>query len=124
MEKRLFETKLEALIACRNHWQFMEITGSSDKGEYEPSFEWDSGCACCEYIKEAYYLEVLILKKYCDSCPLRGYAWEKDCLLSENSFYANWVKADTPELRQFWAGRMVYACNQAIEKHLLNGKED
>lgn len=120
MEKRLFETKLEALIACRNHWQFMEIIGSSDKGEYEPSLEWVSGCACCEYSKEEYDSEVPLFNAYCKYCPLRGYAWERRCCWNEQSFYVDWCNARTLELRQYWANRMVYACNQAIENYLLN----
>ena len=120
MEKRLFETKLEALIACRNHWQFMEIIGSPTKYDYGPANEWFNKCACCEYAKEMCNFSI---KSCCELCPLRGYAWKSYCSYNKKSFYEDWCAAETLEQRQFYAGRMVYACNQAIENYLLN-KED
>ena len=120
MEKRLFETKFEALIACRNHWQFMWITGSHNKYDYGPANEWYSSCACCEYDKGMLNFSIRSKKSYCEFCPLRGYAWERYCSYNKKSFYGHWYAAETLEQRQFYAGRMVYACNQAIENYLLN----
>ena len=120
MGKRLFETKFEALIACRNHWYVMWITGSSDKCEYKPSSKWDNNCACCEYANETQGREATNQIAYCKACPLIGYAWEVYCIFSGQSFYRDWCRSKTLEQRQFYAGRMVYACNQAIENYLLN----
>ena len=114
------ELNLDTLIACRNHWYVMEMTGSSYKHDYKPSFWWSNACACCEYVKGEYGLKVLQTIASCKACPLAGYAWETCCIFSGQSFYEDWGKARTLEQRQFCAGRMVYACNQAIENYLLN----
>lgn len=118
-----FKTKLEALIACRNHWQFMEITKSGEKKDYEPSSEWDNNCAVCHFAGANH-----VGGRNCQKCALKGFAWFEDCEEHEEdfeSFYENWVECtfedEGPQKhqRQFWANRMVYACNQAIENYLL-----
>ena len=114
MDKRLFKTELEALISCRNHWQFMWITGSKSKDDYEPARKWNSYCAVCEW--DGYNLGT------CRDCPLSGYAWKVFCN-STKSFWRGWLRSKSINQRRFWANRMVYACNQAIENYLLN-KED
>ena len=114
-----FKNKLEALIACRNQWQFMEITGSDEKGDYEPSHDWDNGCACCDFVQ----LEGRFRgPDGCNGCPLVTYAWPATgygCERRGSSFFKSWQGSVTIEQRQFWANRMVYACNQAIENFLL-----
>lgn len=123
MKESLFKTELECLITCRNHWQFMWITGSPDKYDYGPANKWDNKCACCEYAKEIFNFNRPLKGNCCKFCPLTGYAWKSGCSYNKRSFYDNWCEAKTHEQRQFWANRMVYACNQAIENYLLNKKE-
>src|SRR5574343_651126 len=108
MRKRVFKTELEALIACRNHWQFLEITRGWDKTEYKPSKKWDIECAMCQWDN--------MFNGDCTHCLLSNYAWKEYCTIgNNNSFWKMWANADTPEQRKFYANRMVYACNQAIE---------
>ena len=40
-------TELDALRKCRNHWQWLMITGNWYKDDYEPSDKWLDSCACC-----------------------------------------------------------------------------
>lgn len=108
-----FKYLLEALIAGRNQWQILLITGSKIKWEYPPSEEWIGECACCQFIRN----------EPCDKCPLNGYAWKNDCTLSNDSFYDEWLyhqkDINYEEERKYWAGRMVWAFNQAIEHEIL-----
>lgn len=115
MAKRLFKTKFEALIACRNHWQFMEITGSRNNHAYAPAENWYLFSAACEW--DRYF------RSDCENCILRGYAWEDFC---DNpcSLWSKWAEPTGTKHTKFYANRMVYACNQAIEGYLLNEKED
>ena len=126
MGEQIFKTELEALIACRNHWQFMEITNDTQKSSYEPSELWDNKCAVCHFAGINDYGN-----RNCRKCPLRGCAWKYNCEKCEDgfdSFYQRWrytkYKNNEPWIskRRFWANRMVYACNQAIENLLLNKK--
>ena len=127
-----FSTPLEALYACRNHWSWLAITGSSDKDGYRPSKGWAFWCACCEYMGHRnggynYYGEYV-----CNHCPLTTYAWGQSensdlapCdTASTNSIYVAWIVATTPELRSKYALQMVQACNRAIEDILLNPSKE
>lgn len=109
-------TQWESLIKCRNHWQWLWITGSADKESYPPSEEWKYGCACCEQLHTDCYV-----------CVLLGYAWsmaisDKAPCADEGSLYFNWLYAETPGERSYWAHQMVNACNKAIEDMILGGK--
>lgn len=113
-----FKTELEALIACRNHWQFMEITWSRGKKDYAPSHEWENSCACCDFVTGTINLPIEM--SCSEVCPLSTFAWGITCIAYEEfSFYREWYDAENPQQRQFWANRMVYACNLAIEDCLL-----
>lgn len=105
----MFNSVLDALYACRNHWQWLWITGSDYKRSYEPATHWDSWCACCEY------------RISCKNCPLVGYAWFIHCISSKNSFYRKWFKARTKKTRIKYAYKMVQSCNRAIENILIKG---
>lgn len=94
--------KLRALYDCRNHWQWLWITGSSTKQSYEPSNKWIAGCACCQH------------DETCEDCPLVGYAWSRHCQ-NNNSYYWRWAIAKTKKTRRKYARKMVMACNRAIE---------
>ena len=98
--------KLRALYDCRNHWQWLWITGSRFKLSYKPSAKWKLGCACCESTGS------------CEDCLLIGYAWSRGCGSSKDSLYRKWKIAETKEERQYYAHKMVTACNRAIEKEL------
>lgn len=107
-------TELDALIKCRNHWQWLMITGDWRKRAYLPSNHWVDECACCEFVTDSGRLE-----RDCKLCPLVGIAWSygwNGCV-ADLTPYVRWQVADGDE-RIFWANRMVYACNQAIERLL------
>ena len=89
MEKRLFETEFEALIACRNHWQWLEITESTTKRNYRPSLGWVMECACCEFVTNK---RDTTLKDDCvEICPMTNFAWQTGCSSDRNSFYVKWL---------------------------------
>ena len=56
----------------------------------------------------------------CLICPLAGVAWYTNhfSCVSECTFYYKWFNANDTTDRVYWANRMVYACNQAIERLL------
>ena len=118
--------KLRSLYDCRNHWQWLEITGSSEKETYEPAKKWRFNCACCDYMKHSGDGTNAKGDYICDACPLTGYAWQVDphsntapCdTLNTGSYFFAWYIAETKEKRQYFAHKMVQACNQAIEKEL------
>ena len=121
-------TELETLYACRNHWQWLMITGNSNKNSYEISLKWEYRCICCEYTLLNY---PLIEEKFwdCNMCPLTGFAWIafKDkiasfCDMDKDSFYYGWINSISEKDKIYWASRMVYACNLAIEAIILNNK--
>ena len=123
-----FKTKLEALYATRNHWHWLAITGSSDKRSYLPANNWPFVCACCLYAGADESLDYPEENRDCEECPLNGYAWgvleEEDaeatsCTDGRWSYYRAWRESSLYELRRFYANRMVYACNLAIEAELL-----
>lgn len=122
MEKR------EALEKCRDHWLYMAKTGTDDKIEYFDKLSMSddeyptSGCYCCEYdelvLEETSDPELFI----CDSCPLKGYAWNKTpgeaCLRGESA-YRLWTllhseSGGTPEARRKYAQEIVDACDEAL----------
>ena len=107
--------KLEALIACRNHWQWLWITGDENKRTYKKSRRWLNGCACCDYSYDEAQDDV-----DCSKCPLNGYAWSSEidfgCEDAGDSFYYLWKTEDEP---QDWAKKMVDACNKSIEALIL-----
>ena len=59
----------------------------------------------------------------CNDCLLTGYAWDRcasqnraPCDISgTNSYYYGWRTAETVEELQYYAHKMVMACNRAIE---------
>ena len=117
---------MKSLYDCRNHWQWLWITGSSEKETYAPAKKWLFYCACCEYMdhtgngtnNEGDYI--------CDACPLTGHAWQDDPNRGSapcdggntGSYFFAWDTAETKEERRYFAHKMVQACNQAIEKEL------
>ena len=107
--------KFEALIACRNHWQWLWITNKT-KHNYKPSWEWVSRCACCQYVFIA--IEQQMTWSSClRYCPLRYYAWNYHCC-DTDSLFNLWNYCDEMERRKY-AYMMVQACNRAIEDHIL-----
>ena len=127
-----FNTPLEALYACRNHWSWLAITGSEYKSSYRPSRDWAFYCACCEYMRHRGNGVNNSGKYICNHCPLTGYAWDKSkdfetapCdTYGTNSIYENWTNAEFTELWYKYALQMVQACNRAIEDILLNSNEE
>lgn len=129
-----FNTPLETLYACRNHWSWLAITGSACKPTYNPSKKWAFYCACCEYIRHkrnGYNGEESI----CNYCPLTGYAWDRSddfetvpcdsgCTAITNSIYESWTIVKGKESRTKYALQMVQACNRAIEDILLNSSDE
>lgn len=118
--------KLRTLYDCRNHWQWLWITGSIDKDSYEPSEQWEFNCACCEFMEHRCKGLNKNKEYICDDCPLTGYAWCR-CLSrsnvpcdapNTNSYYYGWKTSETKEERQYYAHKMVMACNRAIEEFI------
>ena len=64
------EEILRVLYDCRNQWQWLEITGDTEKFSYVPSKKWLQNCACCEYVRPTEF-------EYntCHTCPLIIYAF-------------------------------------------------
>lgn len=126
-----FNTPLEALYACRNHWSWLAITGFHLKSNYKPSEDWVCYCACCEYVEHNSIDSSANAGCVCNYCPLTGYAWNRaknfetsPCILNyTNSIYDNWIDADSQKHRIKYALQMVQACNRAIEDILLNSSE-
>ena len=115
--------KLRTLYDCRNHWQWLEITGSIDKDSYEPSEQWEFNCACCEYLGHDTQGFNINGDYVCNDCLLTGYAWDRcasqnraPCDISgTNSYYYGWKMVETKKTRRKYAHKMVMACNRAIE---------
>ena len=127
-----FNTPLEALYACRNHWSWLAITGSDCKSSYEPSKDWFFRCACCKYMDHRDNGFNVNGEYVCSYCPLTGYAWNraKDFETAPcdtaytNSIYDNWTGACSKEHCTKYALQMVQACNRAIEDILLNSSKE
>lgn len=132
-------TKWETLIACRNHWQVVEITGYKEAYVY-PGRKPRNDCYCCEYSfgRKGYdYMFVpLVLDNghqssegtQCQDCPLMGFAWPHEnfaCEASEESVYFCWVGGmkDEEDAKRLATG-MVKACNRAIEAYILNDETE
>lgn len=128
MNKPTRDEKLRALYNCRNHWQWMQITGSAHKEDYAPSREWADNCACCELSRHNYKTneDEEDSKSCCDFCPLSGFAWPYGYLQCAfggfESPYQRWSMGTAEKKLKFYAGRMVYYCNVAIEAYLMEGK--
>lgn len=122
-------TKWESLIKCRNHWQWLAITGDRIKRTYNPAIDWIHGCACCEYTSK---VETYYAFWDCNECPLTGFSWYSlgetgysFCdRLSNNSVYAEWKIARFIEDRQKYAQKMVDACNRAIEAYIRENQHE
>ena len=127
-----FNTPLEALYACRNHWSWLAITRSDYKPSYEPSNDWAFYCACCEYVGHIGCGSNIDREYVCNCCPLTDYAWNRAADFETapcdnygtNSIYKNWIDVEFPELWRKYALQMVQACNRAIEDILLNSSEE
>ena len=119
--------KLQALIKCRNLWSYMAITGSDLKSDYKPARRWAFHCLCC--VKAGATRIAGFIPRDCRKCILNGYAWKSTnrkcglpCEYDPNSYFDLWDKCTDPTKRKYYALRMVYACNQAIEDLLIHGK--
>ena len=127
-----FNTPLEALYSCRNHWSWLAITGANIKSDYEPSKDWSFHCACCEYMGHKGSGRNYYVKYVCNHCPLTSYAWSRlnnfEIMLCESprtsSIYYEWSGENSQEFRIKYALQMVQACNRAIEGILLNSNEE
>lgn len=127
--------KLRALYDTRNHWQWLMITGDTDKESYEPADVWVHECGCCEYIS---VVDEDHIPGYAGGiaecgpvCPLTGFAWgEYGCYdnlspyrawerLSNKVYAYDYEEENREYYLKFYAKRMVEACNRAIESELL-----
>jgi len=107
--------KLEALENTRDHWQWLADNPKSAKDEYPglKDLNISHDCFLCEYT--GYSVDD---ESVCIHCPLRGYAWEKECYTwkTENfSLYTFWLNARYPEEKTKFALLMVQNCNLAIK---------
>ena len=112
-----FKTKLEALYATRNHWQWLAITGNQYKTDYAPARKWRLCCACCDFTGTSWTNKC----KSGGACPLASFAWgtNRYACEDEGTCYALWLHCDLVRGKKYYASRMVYACNLAIEAELL-----
>ena len=111
------KSRWQAIINTWNHYGWLAITGDKDKESYAPAIKAGINCCfCCEFCYGT---------GGCDNCPLNGYAWEQNgqpqCHGDRNSVYKMWRKAKTKEDQQYWAMRMVRACDKALEDLILKG---
>ena len=120
--------KLHYLYECRNIWSLLSITGADTK----PKTKFRNNCPCCHYV--VYETPSATNTRNCNYCPLKGFAWNTECEEEDKenvwSYYIEWCNANSNyseeeecELlyqRKYWASRMVYACNQAIEDIIIN----
>ena len=116
--------EFESLVACRNHWQWLWITGSVNKLSYPPASNWESLCACCEYVENEGIdvgFEWDTHENDCgEHCPLTGFAWASACVYDKTSPYHMWTDARKTEKLQHYAMMMVIGCNKAIEAILTS----
>lgn len=116
------DSKLEALIECKKHWEFLAETGYGleDKGRYLPSTKWLNRCALCEYINPYEAIDE------CAECPLNGIAWPDYIGIpceNKKSIYKKWAEELSPNQRTLLALQIVEACDVAI-KQLLKEEEE
>ena len=122
---------LQALIKCRNLWQWLVITGDDDKESYKPAKRWPYNCAAC---MKAGSTKESNRKRNCDNCILLGYAWsnavrnsvfcESNSEYSYYSYYKvlEWIHHYEKKKHKYYANQIVNACNKAIEDILVYGK--
>lgn len=123
-------TRFETLIACRNHWQWLLITGSHRKQDYVPAQEWPFDCACCFYAGSFFYSDRSVCNDYrgCNNCPLLGYAWnpsndEYHTPCEDNGSYMMWCNYKfNKDIACKYAQQIVSACNRAIEDLISKGE--
>lgn len=101
-------SKATALQKCKSHWEDLRRSGTIFKAGYLNRVkEYPiNGCYCCEYVKDK--------KKGCNTCPLKGYAWDK--CMDKLSYYGAWLESNSKEERSFWANKIVEACDKALAK--------
>lgn len=121
-------TKTEALIKCRDHWQWIAINvehlinspyRNMDQGEIKKAYFLEKGileipdseCYCCAYDD--------LRGDSCTECPLTGYAWENRCYANSDrpSTYLGWFRAVSEQdagNAKYFASRMVAACEMAL----------
>lgn len=65
----------------------------------------------------------------CTKCVLNGYAWKtaissktSACIHDAHSYFDLWERSRSRYEHQYWAMRMVKACNRAIEDLLIHGR--
>ena len=108
----------------------MAITGSSQKTDYKPARRWAYQCPCCMKAGATLtYLGENSDSRDCTKCILNGYAWDHPikynqemCYCDSNSYFKQWDNSRPRHERQYWAMRMVQACNRAIEDLLVHGR--
>ena len=121
---------LQALIKCRNLYQWLAITGDSNKESYKPSNRWSYNCAACMKAGSTKYSDG---NRNCNNCVLLGYAWggayKVKCFCESNeldSYYELWHNNRFNHTyineRKYYANRIVNACNKAIEDIIVYGK--
>lgn len=118
-------TEKEALLICREQWQWLAETGSTDKGYIlrQKGLDVEANCMCCEYDNQMLRENGNQDEPSCTFCPLESIAWGEagmDCL-SRRSIYAVWDSAweDTPEdlqIRKAAASDMVCSCSYALQE--------
>lgn len=118
-------TKTEALIKCRDHWQW--IVDNTNR------LFTDNQNICPIEVKDAYFIENDMWDKRpvescfccgyansCKNCPLVGYAWEECCPFGTKKFpsvYMEWCRAVNAQdacNAKYFAIRMVIACEMAL----------
>lgn len=137
-------TTMRKLLDCRDIWAWKAITGSRDKHIYPKALKYPFGCPCCEVAGAVLtgklnWIHVNLNNRDCNKCPLTGIAWNNEWEIDEeeeeyeddlstcfceddpDSFYLNFTRNISS---QYWAMRMVRACDQVIEKLILESPED
>lgn len=121
-------TKTEALIKCRDHWQWITDNvehlinlpyRNMDQGEIKKAYFIEKGileipdseCYCCAYDA--------LRGESCTECPLTGYAWKNWCYAHSDipTTYLGWFRAVSKRdagNAKYFASRMVAACEMAL----------
>lgn len=137
-------TEIEALNACREHWQEMYDKGldannkdtaesflrNADKFGFEP-YEVENDCFLCQYASQLNMTLRGFEGHLCEYCPLRDYwltepgltykAWEIDeGALCQSSGAPWWVYLNysDPEKLKPAALRIIKMCDKAIEAYM------
>jgi len=117
-------TEKEALLICREQWQWLAETGSTDKGYIlrERGIAAEASCMCCEYDNQMLLKAGNRFKDLCTFCPLESIAWgeQGDCLSGNSIFYVwEWAWEDTPKdkrIRMAAAADMVCSISFALRE--------